>query len=73
MADISPISSSTNWPSTRAVNSSYNGKHSPNQHQKHKKDNESDDDSVGNLNDSGLNPKKKPPDSSINIHIDEYV
>lgn len=69
MAEINPTSSVPTWPSNRVVNSSQSGKHSPKQQQKHKNDNEQNDDSV----DTELNSKKKSPDSRMNSHIDEYA
>lgn len=73
MPEINPTSSVTTWPSSRAINSSQSGKHSPKQNQKNKKDNEINDEVVDSLNDKGLNPKKRSPGSNMNSHIDEYA
>lgn len=68
MAEIGSIPPNSNWQTHRVVNTS-NDANQSGKKQQHKK--KHDDEISSNLNHK--NTKKKPPDSNINSHIDEYV
>ena len=67
MSEIRPTASIQNWPSNRVVNPNQSKNHSSDE--QHKNQHEPEDDE----HETELNPKKRSPNSGINLHIDEYV
>ena len=69
MSEIGTTNSST-WPVNRVVPPTSDAQHSPKrQKKKQSKNNQSKD----IVNEDNVNPKKKPPGSGLNTHIDEYA
>lgn len=73
MAEIGPTASVSHWPSTLTVNSNHSGKNSAKQQQKQQRNTTSDDAELDSPDKGQLNPRKRPPDSGLNSHIDEYA
>jgi len=69
MAEIGTTSSTT-WPVNRVVPSTTDARNSSKRQSKKQSKNNQPEDALEKQDE---NPKKKPPDSNLNFHIDEYA